>query len=75
MCAGAISLARLDAVVWGVSDPKRGGGTVFGVFGHPGMNHRPETYAGVLEEESKALLQDFFRERRAPLRRGDANMV
>ncbi len=64
MCAGAISLARLDAVVWGVSDPKRGGGSVFGVFAHPGMNHRPEVVAGVLEDEAKRILQEFFRERR-----------
>ena len=64
MCAGGIALARLDAVVWGVSDPKRGGGTVFGIFGHPGMNHRPGIVSGVLETESKALLQGFFKSRR-----------
>ena len=65
MCAGGIVLARLDAVVWGVSDPKRGGGTTFGIFGHPGINHHPEVVTGVLEEESKAILQSFFRARRA----------
>ena len=65
MCAGAIVLSRVDAVVWGVSDPKRGGGTVFGIFGHPGINHHPEVVSGVLEEDCKSLLQDFFRCRRA----------
>ena len=65
MCAGAIVLARLDAVVWGVSDPKRGGGTTFGIFDHPGINHHPELVTGVCEAESKELLQGFFRERRA----------
>ena len=64
MCAGGIVLARLDAVVWGVSDPKRGGNTTFGIFGHPGVNHHPEVVSGVLEAESKAILQDFFRVRR-----------
>ena len=64
MCAGGIVLARPDAVVWGVSDPKRGGGTVFDIFGHPGINHHPEVVAGVCEAESKAVLQAFFRERR-----------
>lgn len=64
MCAGGIVLARLDAVVWGVSDPKRGGGTTFGIFDHPGINHHPKIVTGVLEEESKAILQDFFRRRR-----------
>ena len=65
MCAGAIVLARLDAVVWGVSDPKRGGGTTFGIFDHPGINHHPAIVTGVLEDDAKALLQDFFRSRRA----------
>ena len=57
-------LARLDAVVWGVSDPKRGGGTTFGIFDHPGINHHPEIVTGVLESESKSILQSFFRARR-----------
>jgi len=65
MCAGAIVLSRVDAVVWGVSDPKRGGGTVFGIFSHGGINHHPETIGGVLEEDCKLVLQDFFRKRRA----------
>jgi len=64
MCAGAIVLARVKTVVWGVSDPKRGGGTVFDIFNHPGINHHPEIVTGVCEEESKAVLQDFFRKRR-----------
>ena len=65
MCAGAIVLARLDAVVWGVSDPKRGGGTVFHIFDHPGINHHPAIVEGVCENESKSILQSFFRPRRA----------
>ncbi len=65
MCAGAIVLARIGTVIWGVSDPKRGGGTTFNVFAHPGINHHPEVIEGVLEEPCKAVLQDFFRTRRA----------
>ena len=64
MCAGGIVLARLDAVVWGVSDPKRGGGTEFGIFTHSGINHHPEVVSGVLENEGLAILQSFFRKRR-----------
>ena len=64
MCAGAIVLARVETVVWGVSDPKRGGGTEFGIFAHPGMNHHPQTVAGVMEDECKELLRIFFAERR-----------
>ena len=64
MCAGAIILARIGTVIWGVSDPKRGGGTVFGIFDHPGINHHPEIITGVRSEESVALLRRFFRARR-----------
>jgi len=64
MCAGGIVLARIETVVWGVSDPKRGGGTTFGIFGHPGINHHPEIVTGVCETEAKGILQTFFRERR-----------
>ena len=67
MCAGGIVLARLDAVVWGVSDPKRGGGTTFGIFDHPGVNHHPAIVTGVCEAEAKAVLQGFFKERRKML--------
>ena len=65
MCAGAIVLARIGTVVWGLDDPKRGGGTTFDIFGHPGINHHPEIVRGVLEEPCKAVLQSFFRARRA----------
>ena len=64
MCAGAIVLARVPLVVWGLSDPKRGGHSVFSILNHPGLNHRPELLTGVEEEACKAVLQDFFRARR-----------
>ena len=64
MCAGAIVLARIKTVVWGVSDPKRGGSTVFDIFNHPGINHHPEIISGVLENQGKQVLQEFFRSRR-----------
>jgi tRNA(adenine34) deaminase len=65
MCAGAIVLARIPLVVYGVPDPLRGGATsVFNILNHPRLNHRCEVVTGVLEEECRAILQDFFRERR-----------
>ena len=64
MCAGAIVLARPDRVIWGVSDPKRGGHSVFGIFDHPGINHHPEVTSGVLEAPCREILQNFFRARR-----------
>ena len=36
----------------------------FDIFRHPGINHHPEVVSGVLEEDCKSLLQDFFRKRR-----------
>ncbi|MBO7167047.1 MAG: nucleoside deaminase [Kiritimatiellae bacterium] len=64
MCAGAIILARVDTVVWGLDDPKRGGGTEFGIFSHPGINHHPEIVKGVLEEPCREIIQTFFKKRR-----------
>ena len=65
MCAGGIVLARLDAVVWGAGDPKRGGSTVFDIFRHPGINHHPVLVPGVLEAPCLNVLKTFFRQRRA----------
>jgi tRNA(adenine34) deaminase len=66
MCAGAIVLARIRKVVWGVDDPKRGGArSKFEILDHADLNHRVEIQTGVLEPDCRALLQDFFRERRA----------
>lgn len=64
MCAGAIVLARVPVVVWGASDPKRGGSTVFDIFRHPGINHHPRIVQGVLEEPCVDVLKEFFRLRR-----------
>lgn len=65
MCAGAIVQARIPVVVWGVSDPQRGGAlSVFGIVQHPALNHRAQVITGFLEDECKAILVDFFRARR-----------
>ena len=71
MCAGAISLSRVDTVVWAQSDPKRGGGSVFGIFSAPGMNHRPATISGILEEKAASTMRRFFEFRRS-WKQGDA---
>jgi tRNA(adenine34) deaminase len=64
MCAGAIVLSRIPLVVWGFSDPLRGGHSVFSILNHDGLNHRPEIIAGVLETDCREMFQAFFRERR-----------
>lgn len=66
MCAGAIVAARIPRVVWGMTDSQRGGGlSRFRILQEPALNHRAEVRAGVLEAECKALVQSFFRARRA----------
>jgi len=65
MCAGAIVLARIPRVVYGVPDPQRGGAiSVFNILHHPNLNHRCEVESGVLEAECREQLQAFFRMRR-----------
>lgn len=65
MCAGAIVLARVDRVVFGAFDDKAGmAGSVGDLLRHPRLNHRPQVQAGVLAEETGALLREFFRVRR-----------
>ena len=65
MCAGAIVLARIPLVVYGAPDPKAGAcGSVLDVLAEPALNHRPEVVAGVGEDESAALLRQFFASRR-----------
>ena len=65
MCAGAISHARIARLVFGAEDAK-GGAVVHGprFFDLPTCHWRPEVVAGVLADESAALLRTFFRERR-----------
>lgn len=65
MCAGAIVLARIPIVVFGVPDPQRGGAvSVFNILNHPNLNHRCEVISGILENDCRSILQDFFRARR-----------
>ncbi len=65
MCAGAIVLARLDALVFGAWDEKAGmAGSVGDVVRNPRLNHRPEVRGGILADEAGRLLTDFFTSRR-----------
>lgn len=65
MCAGAISLARLDAVYFGAYDPKTGGlcqGAK--VFEHPQTHHKPLVFGGFQSDICGSLLSDFFKNKR-----------
>lgn len=66
MCAGAIIHARLDRLVFGASDPKAGAvHSVYDLVSRPRLNHRLEWTGGILAPECGAILQEFFRSRRA----------
>ena len=68
MCAGAIINARIPRVVYGASDAKCGAcGSVCDLFSMA-FNHHPQVEKGLLEEESSALLTEFFQNLRLELR-------
>ena len=64
MCAGAIVNARIPRVVFGAHDIR------FGAFGScidltkAALNHTPEVVGGVLEEETRTILTEYFRKKR-----------
>ena len=62
MCAGALVLARVATLVFGAWEPKTGAvGSLWDVVRDRRLNHRPEVYSGVLEDECARTLRDFFR--------------
>ena len=62
MCLGAVILARIPRVVFGARDPKAGAcGSVLDFANDARLNHRIEVVGGVLEQESRRLLKDFFK--------------
>lgn len=68
MCAGAIVQARIARLVFGAWDPKAGAcGSIFDIPAERRLNHRVQVMGGLLEEESRELLQEFFRAKRGTL--------
>ena len=62
MCCGAILLSRIKKVYYGASDLKGGTAcTLMNLLQDERFNHQSEVERGVLEEECRMLLQDFFR--------------
>lgn len=67
MCAGALVHARVARVVFGAFDAKAGAVRSRYMIGLDGqLNHHIEWTGGVLEKACRALLQDFFEQRRKP---------
>ena len=64
MCAGAIINARIPRVVFGAHDLRFGAfGSLINLSELP-LNHRPEILGGVLGEECREMLSQYFRKKR-----------
>ena len=61
MCAGAVTAARLDRLVFGAADPREGAaGSLWDVLRDRRLPHQVEVVGGVLEDECAELLRAFF---------------
>lgn len=66
MCAEAMLQSRVARVVFGAFDPVSGAaGSVFDLFANNRIYPKPEVAGGVLEEDCKQLLVEFFKDRRS----------
>ena len=75
MCAGAIVLARLDALYIGTPDPKSGACVSLSqITTDSRLNHRVELHVGILQEECSAVMKDFFRKLRSKNTRSEDNV-
>lgn len=65
MCAGAIVQARIPMVFYGASDAKAGAcHSLFQIASDVRLNHQAIVVSGLLKDESRALLQEFFAQQR-----------
>ncbi|RKX33202.1 MAG: tRNA-specific adenosine deaminase [Verrucomicrobia bacterium] len=65
MCAGALVLSRIKKVVWGMTDPVRGGAvSKFNILNTADLNHAVEVETGLMEDDCKAVMQGFFQDLR-----------
>jgi tRNA(adenine34) deaminase len=65
MCVGAIVHARIGTLIYGAPEPKTGAvRSTMTLLDDPSWNHRVVVVAGLMADECRGLLQDFFRQRR-----------
>jgi tRNA(adenine34) deaminase len=66
MCAGALIQARVPLLIYGAPDERAGAvHSHFHICDSDHLNHQVEVIRGVLEAECRALMQEFFKGRRA----------
>jgi len=69
MCAGAALLARVKRVVYGCADDKMGAlGSIYDMSSDPRLTHRFAVRSGVLADQARELLRDFFTRERNRLK-------
>lgn len=67
MCVGAMVHARIGTVVYGATEPKAGAiESAMRAHEHPSLNHRMTAEGGLLADECRAVMQEFFESRRKP---------
>lgn len=65
MCSGAIMQSRVSNVVFGTTEPKSGAmGSIIDVSAIVGPTHKPTIKRGILEEESRNLIVNYFKQKR-----------
>ena len=60
MCAGALGWSQIGRIVYGCADEKRG----FQRFAPEALHPKTQVIGGIMEEECRQLIQDFFRKKR-----------
>lgn len=65
MCVGAIVHARIGTLIYGAPEPKTGAvRSTLKLLDDPSWNHRVTVVAGLMADESRALMQEFFKGKR-----------
>ncbi|MBW1823729.1 MAG: tRNA adenosine(34) deaminase TadA [Deltaproteobacteria bacterium] len=65
MCIGALVQARIEKLTFGVFDLKSGAcGSVYDIPSSPGILHKMTVVSGILEEECRRIIQEFFKKKR-----------
>jgi tRNA(adenine34) deaminase len=65
MCVGAMIQARVEEVIYGAADPKGGAiRSCYQLAEQNQLNHKIRVTSGVLENECRSMLKDFFAQKR-----------
>ena len=65
MCVGAMVHARIGTLIYGAPEPKTGAvRSTMKLLDDPSWNHRVTVVAGLMAEDSQALMREFFEGKR-----------